>query len=78
MDDNGWQEYKQLVLQQIHDVKLSVAEMDKRITDIRQIDVPAIRVEIAMLKIQAGLWGALAGIIPSLLAVGWIILRHGF
>ena len=62
--DNGWQEYKIHVMSELDDLKKLLSNMDERISDIRQIDVPSLRVEIAMLKIKSGIWGAIAGIIP--------------
>ena len=59
---NNWGEYRRLVLTELEHLHKSV--------DHLQSDVSACRIEIAMLKVKASMWGAIGGLIPT----GTIIL----
>lgn len=66
MSDNGWPEYKQMVLSELRSLNTTL----NRITE----EQTRLRIEVERLKMQAGLWGLLAGGIPVILAlaVHWI------
>ena len=64
---NGWPEYQRLVLAEL--------ERHNAVMVAMNIALGEIRVELAMLKIKASIWGALAGMIPVLLALGMLYLR---
>ena len=77
---NGWKE--KYILDQlkrssdgIADINLTMIKVRKEITDLKVISLGEIRVELAKLKITAGVWGAIAGAIPSLAAVIWLIFQ---
>ena len=53
---NGWSAHEKLVLSEIRDLKQDVRGM--------QTDLTMIKSELAALKVKAGAWGALAGLIP--------------
>lgn len=67
MEVEGWGEYRKLVLAQLE--KLEGA------ANRHEADVAELRVEVAMLKVKAGLWGALAGAIPGAIAILWGLLK---
>ena len=52
---NDWSEYQKLVLAELERHGSLISEVDQKITDLR--------VEIAMLKVKSGVWGAAAGLI---------------
>ena len=52
---NNWSEYQKLVLAELERHGSLISEVDQKITDLR--------VEIAMLKVKSGVWGAAAGLI---------------
>jgi hypothetical protein len=58
---NGWNRYERLVLSEIADLKVDLAEA--------RAEIVACRIEIATLKVKSGLWGAGAGFIPAALMV---------
>jgi len=72
----GWNEYKLLVLDQIERVSRQVAELERKMDAMRADDIASVKVEIALLKQKAGLWGAIAGIVPSALAALIWYLSH--
>ena len=58
---NGWDQYQKLVIDKLsdHDEKFTSIE-DKLIK---------LQVEIATLKVKAGIWGGIAGLIPVVIAI---------
>jgi hypothetical protein len=55
--DNGWEKYGERVLSEMQDLKDCYKELsDKMITN---------KVDIAVLQVRAGMWGAVAGAIIS-------------
>jgi len=73
---NGWNDYQKLVLNKLDDHSNSLEDLNKEVKSIRITDVPNLQVEIAMLKIKAGIWGAVAGAIPAALAVVYVWLQY--
>jgi len=63
MGNNTWTEYSQLVLKTQEDHK---ELLQKILEKQNQQDI-----EIAMLKVKSGMWGAIGGLIP--LVIGFII-----
>lgn len=63
---NGWSAYQRMVL----------SKLDEMAEDIKEIQREQGRqsVEIAMLKVKAGMWGALAGLAPFGLYVAYALL----
>ena len=61
VDDNGWGQYQKLVMEKLemHDGKFS--NIDSKLTQIQ--------VDIATLKVKAGVWGGIAGLVPVVLGL---------
>ena len=65
-NDNGWNEYQKLVLSSLKDLSEQNKIQDDKIGNIRE--------DIAGLKVKSGVWGAIAGAIPVIIAVvGYVI-----
>ena len=60
-EDNGWSKYEKMVIDKLdaHDDKFSGIE-DK---------LTQILVDIATLKVKAGVWGGIGGLIPAIIAI---------
>lgn len=58
---NGWESYEKLVLDKL----VTLGEDLHRVED----KVETLLIDVAMLKIKAGAWGAVAGMIPAALAI---------
>lgn len=58
---NGWEQYQKLVLKELESHSQTLKEVNKELNTIR--------VEIAGLKVKAGIWGMAAGFIPAIIAV---------
>jgi tetrahydromethanopterin S-methyltransferase subunit G len=55
--------------EQLRRLEQRMDTIDEKLDQVRAEDLPAIRVDIAGLKIKAGIWGAAAGLLGSLAAV---------
>lgn len=64
----GWNEYKLLVLDQLEGLKSQVRSLEAKVDAFRADDIANVKVDIALLKQKAGLWGAIAGLIPGAIA----------
>ena len=60
-ETNGWDQYQKLVIDKLgeHDEKFSSIESK----------LMKIQVDLATLKVKAGVWGGLAGMIPVVIAI---------
>ena len=54
-EGNNWSEYQKLVLAELERHGSLISEIDEKIGNLR--------VEIAMLKVKSGIWGAAAGLV---------------
>jgi hypothetical protein len=58
---NGWTKYQLMVLSQLENHHKDLAAMNEKISNLR--------VEISALKVQAGIWGLIAGLIPVVIGL---------
>lgn len=72
----GWNEYKLLVLDQLTRVSSQVQDLERKVDAFRADDIANVKVEIALLKQKAGLWGAVAGLIPGAIAALIMWMSH--
>lgn len=73
----GWNEYKLLVLDQLEGLKGQVRNLENKVDAFRADDIATVKVEIALLKQKAGLYGAISGLIPSAIAaLVWYLTQH--
>ena len=66
-DANGWKAHSQLVMSKLDDLHTVTKELTH--------EVQAVRVEVAVLKVKAGIWGAVAGAIPVIIGLGLLLLK---
>ena len=59
--ENGWSQYQKLVMDKL-------GEHDDKFTSIED-KLTKIQVDIATLKVKAGVWGGVAGLIPVVVAI---------
>ena len=60
-ETNGWDQYQKLVIDKL-------GEHDEKFTSIED-KLMRIQVDIATLKVKAGVWGGVAGLIPVVVAI---------
>lgn len=56
---NGWSAYERLVMDKLRHLEAEVAALDEKLT--------LVRIDVAGLKVRAGVWGAIAGMVPALI-----------
>ena len=70
----GWTEYRKLILAELGRMNLAIHSLDAKMDIFRQEDITKMKVDIAMLKTKAGMFGAAAGAIGGAV-VGTIVSR---
>ena len=58
---NGWDQYQKLVIDKLSDHDEKFTSIDDKLIKLQ--------VEIATLKVKAGIWGGIAGLIPVVIAI---------
>lgn len=66
-EGNGWAEWKRAVLSKLDDNAEGVTEL--------RHDVAQLRVDVARLQLKSGIWGAMAGAIPAIAALLFLLLK---
>ena len=69
MSTNGWGEYQKLVLNELERLN----EQQEKIN----VKIDKLAIEIATLRVKAGMWGALAGTVPALVTFLFMYFKHG-
>lgn len=68
-DTTGWSAYEKMVINRLDQLERDTAAIDDKLT--------LLRIDVAQLKIKAGLWGATAGVVPALIGT-LITVTRGF
>ncbi len=66
-DTNGWAAWRKLVLTKLDEHGAAITCLDAKVS--------AARVDIAKLKLKAGIWGAAMGCIPVIAALLFLLLK---
>jgi len=66
-DGNGWDEYKRLVMDKLDTLSEQVSSMNKKLSQVR--------LDVAGLKIKAGVWGLIGSAIPVVIGLGIFYLK---
>jgi len=61
------------ILEKQTSAQQSIKDLDAKVDKILEDRIPALREDLAMLKVRSGLWGAAAGTIPVIIQV---VLQH--
>ena len=60
-EDNGWSKYEKMVIDKLDDHDGKFSGIEDKLTQIQ--------VDIATLKVKAGVWGGIGGLIPAVIAI---------
>ena len=60
-ENNGWSQYQKLVVDKLDDHDGKFTSIEDKLTKIQ--------VALATLKVKAGVWGGVAGLIPVVIAI---------
>lgn len=69
-----WGEYRRLILQELQRLHDGINEVKSQITALHASEIASIKAEIAVLQIKSGVWGFIAGAVPSAVAIFYIFL----
>lgn len=75
LKQGDWGEYRALVLEEMKRLNSGIESVNRKIDDLRSADIAEVKAQIAVLQFKSGLWGALAGAIPSAMAVIYVLVN---
>lgn len=70
-----WAEWRTHVLEELKRLSSGVEGVKERIDEMNSTELGAIKAQIAVLQVKSGVWGFLAGAIPSAIAVIYMLLH---
>lgn len=62
---NGWSEYQRLVIDRLDRLDHKINSIQAQIDQIHREEISEIKVDIAMLKVKAGVFGLVGGFLPA-------------
>lgn len=65
LSGSGWSAYEKLVMDKLATMEGDIHTLDEKVT--------LLRIDIAQLKVKAGVWGAAAGMIPALITAAAVL-----
>jgi hypothetical protein len=63
---DGWDEYRRLVLGEITRISTALDTMNVKLERFHTDEIAQLKVDIAMLQVKSGVWGAIAGVTVAL------------
>jgi len=60
-ENNGWSKYEKMVIDKLDDHDDKFSGIEDKLTQIQ--------IDIATLKVKAGVWGGIGGMIPAVIAI---------
>jgi len=73
IEGNGWNEWQHHVLAEIRRLSSNVDKLNESVQCHREKTAG----EISALKVKAGIWGGIGGMIPAAIALFWYLInRH--
>jgi hypothetical protein len=73
-EDTGWRDYRRFVVEELRRINITISAITEKIERFRQDDIAQLKTDIALLKFQAGMFGALGGTIFGALATAIVSL----
>lgn len=76
----SWDEYRELVLQEIERINKNITEMNNRLDrnyHEYQAELSKLKIDVAMVQVKTGIWGGLMGALSGVItALGFIIFKQ--
>jgi len=69
-----WGEYRTLILAELKRLHEGIEEVKDKIDVLNAAEITAIKAQIAVLQFKSGVWGFLAGAVPSAVAVIYMLM----
>lgn len=73
----NWGEYRRLILSELERISRDMENLNDKLDKFRQDEISKIKIDVAMLKVKAGAWGAIGGLMVALSAVLLKALGNG-
>lgn len=67
--DSGWSAYEKLVMDKLDTLDVRQTRLEEQIV--------LVRLDVASLKVRAGIWGATAGMVPALMTAAVVLVQGG-
>jgi hypothetical protein len=64
-DPEGWGYYRRQVLKDLDAIAAEMQRLADRFDELSRTELSKIKTELALLKFQAGIWGAVAGLLGT-------------
>lgn len=68
-----WGEYRTLILAELKRLHEGIEEVKAKIDTLNASEISALKSQIAVLQFKSGVWGFLAGAVPSAVAIIYVI-----
>jgi hypothetical protein len=70
-----WAEWRTHVLEELKRLSAGIDGVKGRIDEMNSIEIGSLKAQIAVLQVKSGVWGFLAGAVPSAVAVVYMLLH---
>lgn len=70
----GWNDYRRYVVEELRRINKTISDITEKIERFRQDDIAQLKTDIALLKFQAGIFGALGGSLFGAIATALVSL----
>jgi len=72
--EKGWRDYRRFVVEELRRINVTIGVITEKIEKFRQDDIAQLKTDIALLKFQAGIFGALGGTLFGAIATAVVSL----
>lgn len=70
--DGGFDEYRHLIMETLERLQRGITAIDVKVDLLRTQEVEALKIDVAMLKVRASIFGAIAGAIGGALISAFV------
>lgn len=71
---NGWSRFERVIVYRLDKLDQDLVGVRTEISKLRDDEISKLKIELAMLKVKSGVWGAAAGFLPAALVVIYLVL----
>ena len=68
IEPRSWSAYERLVMDKLASLEADITTLDEKVT--------LLRIDVAQLKVKAGIWGGMVGMIPALITAVIAFVGH--
>jgi hypothetical protein len=72
---NDWGEYRTLILAELKRLSDGIDSVKIKIDEMHASDIGDLKAQMAVLQFKSGVWGFMAGAIPSIAAAAYVVLH---